>query len=328
MIKIKTWLKTLLKVSGSLVIIWLLASRIQWDVAGFQETIGRIDIPWFLTSLFGVILVLGFKSYRWNLLLRQEGCSYEKSRSFIAYMASFTIGLVTPGRIGEIARLYYVREDTGISFYRSFKTLVTDRIFDFAILIWFGTTGMLYFYNIFGELSGLFYLLIVGLIMFLAWFSGFLLLRKMVNPETASVGMKFILESWNGMFALPMGFPWMLTILAYFLYYFANLLIFKSMGINLSIVDIGFILSLMSLATLLPISLAGFGTREASLVYLLSFYLVKPEVAIIFSLLQFTAFFLWGGILGWIFWLYKPVRLQLIKNDYQAFLFYLRGNKK
>jgi uncharacterized membrane protein YbhN (UPF0104 family) len=322
------WFKTLLKVAGSLIIIWLLFSRIQWDVDGFQKVLHSIDILWFLLSLSGVILVLGFKSYRWNLLLRQEGCNYEKSKSFIAYMASFTIGLVTPGRIGEIARLYYVREETEITFYQAFKTLVTDRIFDFAVLIWFGTTGMLYFYKVFNDLNGFFYLLIAALFLLLVWGAGFIILKKLVNPVNASAGMKLVFESWNGMFRLPMALPWVLTLLAYFLYYFANLLIFKSIGIDLSIIDTGFILSLMSLATLIPISLAGFGTREASLIYLLSFYFIKPEVAIVFSLLQFSAFFLWGGIIGLVFWFFKPVKIQLIKDDYLAFMRYLRGKKQ
>ncbi len=324
----KSWLKTLLKIAGSVVIIWLLASRIQWDLAEFKKVLAEIEILWFLLSLSGVVFVLGIKSYRWNLLLIQEGCAYTKWKSFIAYMASFTIGLVTPGRIGEIARLYYVREDTGISFYHSFKTLVADRIFDFTILIWFGVTGMLFFYKVLGDLSGLIYLFTTGLFMFFAWLAGYFIFRKLVNPDTASVGMRFIRETWNGMFRLSMGMPWVLTLVAYFIFYLANFLIFKSIGISLSIIDIGFILSLMSLATLIPISLAGFGTREASLVYLLSFYTVKPEIAIIFSLLQFSAFFLWGGIIGWVFWFYKPVKIQMIKDDYLAFMRYLRGSKK
>ncbi|MFH1118810.1 MAG: lysylphosphatidylglycerol synthase transmembrane domain-containing protein [Bacteroidota bacterium] len=324
----KPWLKNLLKVAGSCVILWLLASRIQWDPAEFKKILAGIHLSWFVLSLSGVLLVLGIKSYRWNLLLMQEGCKYSKFKGFVAYMASFTIGLVTPGRIGEIARLYYVREDTGISFYRSFKTLVTDRIFDFAFLIWFGVTGMLYFYKILGNLNGLIYLMISGLGMIIVWLAGFFLLKKLINPETASTGKRFILESWNGMFRLTMGWPWILTLLAYFIYYFANFLIFKSIGINLSVINIGFILSLMSLATLIPISLAGFGTREASLIYLLSFYAVEPEVAIIFSLLQFSAFFLWGGVIGLIFWIKKPVKMQMIKDDYFAFMCYLRGSKQ
>ena len=324
----KPWVKSLLKITGSVLIIWLLVSRISWDADEFKRVLSDLDIGWFLLSLSGVVVVLGIKSVRWNLLLQQEDCNYPKWKSFMAYMSSFTIGLVTPGRIGEIARLYYVREDTGVTFYRSFKTLVADRIFDFAMLAWFGFTGMLYFYKVMGDISGLFYLLITAAIMFTAWGLAYFGLKVFIHPDTSRIGLKFIRETWNGMFNLPMVLPWLLTIVAYFLFYVANWMIFESIGIRLSIIDIGFILSLMSLATLIPISLAGFGTREASLVYLLSFYAINPEVAIVFSLLQFTAFFLWGGIIGLLFWFYKPVKLNLIREDYRAFILYLKGKKQ
>ena len=324
----KPWFKSLLKIGGSLLIIWLLVSRISWDTDEFKRVLSGLHVGWFLLSLTGVVVVLGIKSVRWNLLLQQESCNYPKWKSFIAYMSSFTIGLVTPGRIGEIARLYYVREDTGITFYRSFKTLVADRIFDFAMLAWFGLTGMLYFYKVMGDVSGLVYLLITAAILLFAWGLAFWLFKIFIRPDTPRVGLKFILETWNGMFNLTMALPWLLTLLAYFSFYIANWMIFKSIGISLSIVDIGFILSLMSLATLIPISLAGFGTREASLIYLLSFYAINPEVAIVFSLLQFSAFFLWGGIIGLFFWFYKPVKMNLIREDYRAFIQYLKSKKQ
>lgn len=323
----KPWVKTLLKVLGTAIIIGLLVSRIDWDLEEFERVFRQLDILWLVLSLSGVILVLGLKSFRWNLLLRLEDCNYPKWSSFIAYMSSYTIGLVTPGRVGEIARLYYVREETGITFYRSFKTLIADRIFDFAILIWFGVTGMMYFYKALGDISGLIYLLLAALMMLTAWGIGYLLLKKFINPDTSPSGLRFIREIWNGMFGLPMFYPWLLTIVAYLIFYYANMMIFKSIGISLTLVDIGFILSLMSLATIVPISLAGFGTREASLVYLLSFYAINPETAIVFSLLQFSAFFLWGGLIGLFFWLYKPVKMKMIREDYQAFRNFLKLRK-
>lgn len=316
----RSFFSNLLKLTGSALILWLLVSRIDWDVQTFRNIIKEIKPAWFLLSLSGVILVLGIKSIRWNLLLRQEGCSYPLLNSFHAYLTSFTIGLITPGRLGEIARLYYVREDTGVNFYTSFKTIVADRIFDFAILFWFGATGMLYFYKVFGHFHGLVYLLGTGIVMYAMWMVvNFLLKTLFKNPKPASL-INLVKETWSGLFRSMMILPWGLTLLAYLFFYIANQWIFKSIGVELQVTDIGFILSLMSLATLIPISIAGFGTREASLVYLLGFYGINPEVAIVFSLLQFSAFFLWGGITGLIGWLIKPVSISLIKKDYQTFV--------
>lgn len=324
----KSWLNTLLKIAGSGLILWLLVSRINLKPDEFVRVISDLHLRWFLFSLFGVVVVLGIKSVRWNILLKQEHCDYSGWKSFIAYMSAFTIGLVTPGRVGEIARLYYVREDTGISFYRSFKTLVADRIFDFALLFWFGGAGMLYFYRLLGDFSGYLYLLLTALVMLFIWGAGYWILRLLVRHESAPVSFRFIKETWNGMFRPAMFLPWFLTMLAYFLFYIANQMILKSIGIELNIIDVSFILSLMNLVTIIPVTLAGFGTREVSLVYLLSFYAVTPETAIVFSLLQFSAFFLWGGIIGLIIWFYKPVSIRMILEDYRAFIRYLKGAKQ
>lgn len=273
----------ILKVLGSALILWLLIRHISWDKDTFREVLSNLKAGWFILSLTGVLLVLGVKSIRWNLLLRQESCNYPFTKSLHAYLASFTIGLITPGRLGEIARLYYVREDTGINFYTSFKTIVADRIFDFALLVWFGITGMLYFYKVAGDFHGIVYLGAVGMLMLGGWFVIKVAIEKLFkNPRPLSL-VNLVKQIWQSLFDKAMLLPWMLTLLAYYLFYVANQWIFKSIGIDLGITDIGFILSLMSLATLIPISIAGFGTREASLVFLLAFYGINPEVAIVFS---------------------------------------------
>lgn len=304
----------LLKVIGSLAILAFLITRINWDPQQFTTVFNRLNLNWYLISLTGVILVLGFKSVRWNLLLKAEGCIYPYYSAFLAYMSSFTIGLLTPGRVGEIARLYYVRSERKIDFFHSFKTIVIDRIFDFAMLIWFGTSGILFYYKVLGNQHALLYLLIVGVIMLIAWITGKIIL-KMIKSDKQRVWFTFIYEAWTEMFHAKMIVPWLLTLLAYLIFYVANWFILLSLGQRITLTEVGFILSLMSLVTLIPITIAGFGTREASLIFLFSFYGLSPEIAVIFSLLQFIAFFLWGGLIGWLFWMIKPVKLSLIKDD-------------
>lgn len=312
------------KILGSLAIIFLLITRIEWEPEIFISVYERINLALFILSLSGVIVVLGLKSIRWNMLLRAEKCNYSYLSAFSAYMVSLMIGLITPGRVGEIAKLYYVRQERDIDFYHAFKTIVTDRIFDFAILIWFGLAGMLYFYKILGDISGFLYLIISALVMLFSWLIGYTLLSKIKSSKTT---ITFIKESWNEMFHKRMYVPWLLTFAAYFASYGSVLLIFWSINLKLSIIDVAFIVSLMNLVTLIPITLAGFGTREVSLIYLLSFYHIGPEEAVVFSILQFIAFFLWGGIIGLIFWIRKPLKLKLIVDDSKKVLNFIKRKK-
>ncbi|HLN52236.1 MAG TPA: lysylphosphatidylglycerol synthase transmembrane domain-containing protein [Lentimicrobium sp.] len=314
----------LLKILGSLAFVFLLITQIEWERGIFVNLYQQLNLPLFVLSLSGVIIVLGLKSVRWNLLLKAENCDYSYLSAFSAYMVSLMIGLVTPGRIGEIAKLYYVRQEKEIDFYHSFKTIVTDRIFDFAFLIWFGLAGMLYFYKILGDFSGITYILITAITMFLAWYSGYLVLKSIKSQRTI---IAFIRESWNEMFMNKMFIPWILTFAAYLASYASVMLIFWSINIKLNIIDVAFIVSLMNLVTLIPITLAGFGTREVSLIYLLSFYAIGPEQSVVFSFLQFIAFFLWGGLIGLAFWIRKPLKLKLIIDDSKKMLGFIKRRK-
>lgn len=108
---------------------------------------------------------------------------------------------------------------------------------------------------------------------------------------------------------------WGITIVAYIMYFGFSWLIMIALHLTPSYIDVVFIMSIMSLSTIIPLSVAGFGTREATLVLLFAYYGLASETAISFSLMHFTAFFLWGGLIGLVFWLLMPISLQQVKDD-------------
>jgi len=71
-----------------------------------------------------------------------------------------------------------------------------------------------------------------------------------------------------------------------------------------------FVVSVGNVLSFLPISIAGIGTRDASYVLLLSSLGKSHEEAIVFSNLVLICFYLFGGILGLISYLIKPIELK------------------
>lgn len=306
----------LIKLLGSALILFILFRLIDFDKAQFVEIVKQMNLKYYLFSLFGVVTVLAVKSFRWQQIIKNEGYSYSPKKAFGAYMASFTIGIITPGRIGEIARLYYLREDCEISFLVSFRTIVTDRIFDIGVLFMLAIGGLFYYSGIIPD--QVYLAVILGVIIF---FSGLFLadfvlklLRKKAKLNQNQI-ILFIHESIKQAVDKRSVKLWAITLLAYMAFYYALAFIFKSVNIDLRIIDIALVFSVVGLVTILPVSWAGFGTREVSLVYLLAFYGVPAETAITFSLLQFGAFFLWGSLIGLIFWFAMPISLKQIKED-------------
>lgn len=156
----------LIKIAGSLVILFVLFRLIDFDPQSFKTILLGLDLTYYLLSLFGVLAVLAIKSIRWQQIVKNEGFYYQARKAFGAYMASFTIGVITPGRIGEIARLYYLRQDCEIDFVPSFRTIVTDRIFDLGVLVMLAVAGLFYYTGLLGEYVYL--SVIVGVIIFFA----------------------------------------------------------------------------------------------------------------------------------------------------------------
>lgn len=313
----KIKLNGIIKIAVTLAILLFLFWKVEFSTQGFGTTLRSVRTGYYLFSLLGVLLVLGIKSYRWRILIRNEGVNYSAYKAFAAYMSSDAIGIVTPGRIGEIARLYYVRQDSEISFYAAFKTLVSDRIFDFTILGWFGLSGMLFYFKTFGDYPGLYYALGVLVLVGLGYFFGINFLRIILRFKKVHrlPVVRFLYESFLAVIGKHSLLMWGITLLAYFMYFAFSWLIMIALHLSPSYMDVAFIMSIMSLSTIIPLSVAGFGTREATLVILFAYYGLASETAISFSLLHFTAFFLWGGLIGLVFWLLMPISLKQVTED-------------
>lgn len=325
----KIKLNSIIKFAVTLAILLFLFWKVEFNAKGFGDTLRSVLPGHYLLSLFGVIAVLGIKSYRWRLLIHNEGSEYSAYKAFGAYMSSDAIGIITPGRIGEIARLYYVRQDTSISFYAAFKTIVSDRIFDFTMLGWFGSSGMLFYFKTFGEFAGIYYalgMLLLFLLGYLFVIKGLAVILRFEKINRLPV-FRFVYESFLAVTGKRAWQMWGITFLAYFMYFAFSWLIMISLKINLTFIDVIFIMSIMSLSTIIPISVAGFGTREATLVALFFYYGLSNEMAIAFSLMHFTAFFLWGGLIGLVFWLLMPISLQQVKDDSKSIFLLFKPEK-
>jgi uncharacterized protein (TIRG00374 family) len=92
----------------------------------------------------------------------------------------------------------------------------------------------------------------------------------------------------------------LLDVLVYFL-------LAKSLGLNISVVTIGWVRAATILATMVPVTISGLGIREGVLIFLLSPYGVAGEEAFALSILIFFATILMVGIIGGLYEISKSV---------------------
>lgn len=282
-----------LRLLGPVLLLVVLA---RLDHAALFDTLGRAT-PWpvVLAVLLNVVNV-HLKVVRWGVLLEVRGIAYPRRRQYGAFMSSLYLGMITPGRVGDVLRVQYLRHERGVSYAEGLASVVMDRIADLYVLVVFAALGVVRFGGILaGELAivawvsvaatvlGPLVLLIPGLAESVAerlW-------RKL--PGVEPTGLTTFLTALRAQ-ARPraLGRTVPLTVAAFLVNYGQAFLMARSLGLTLTYYDAVCLLSIASLLALLPISVSGVGVRE--LFFALAFPVLGygAEVGIAFGLLFFT----------------------------------------
>ncbi|MGC8865817.1 MAG: lysylphosphatidylglycerol synthase transmembrane domain-containing protein [Bacteroidales bacterium] len=320
---IKKIATNLLKALVALGLLGLVVTRTGFTLEAFVNTLKNSSFPWLAASLPGVLIILYIKAYRWHLLLRQKAIHFSPQKSYIAYLTSFFIGLLTPGRFGEIVKVYYVRALPEAGLFKSFQTVIADRFYDLYFLL---SAGLISYLLIFREqqphwIQAAIWAFPAALI--LLW-----MLLKAWRPSNPAQGFfGFLHGSLHLLTGASSLFPWLSTLLAYLAYFLQSWFIARSLHLNIDFLSLSAIMVLTSVVLLLPVTWAGMGTREFSLVMLMALYGISSEQALAFSLLQFTSSFLIGGLTGLAFWFHMPIPRAELRKDYEAIQKLLRFNK-
>jgi len=310
--------KRFLRVIGILILLWVV-SRV--DLARCWTVIKDLNLTYFIASLLLSLPLLLIKAYRWKLLLRLQGIDYPFKETFLVYVGSIYVGLITPGRIGEYAKIFYVKHDKDISIGKAFSSVLADRFLDFIFLLIIAVVGSVIYYDRRWLYPTLFLMLLVIIVVALLMrnaaqtFSSFLFRMIGGRWEGLNLQVNDFLKGISDMTGWGSYYALFLTVVSYGVYFVRCYLIACSLNITIDFLTFVFFMSIMSLAVLLPISIAGLGTREGTLIFLFSQINIPQEVSLSFSLLILLAVNLWTGLLGFIAWSVKPLPVSMVKKD-------------
>jgi glycosyltransferase 2 family protein len=95
--------------------------------------------------LAGILLLtvvnLATRALRWQVYTRRLGLEVPLGRSVVYYMAGFAMS-PTPGKLGEVLRLWLLERCHGVPYDRSVPMLLGDRISDTLVLVLFCLLGV------------------------------------------------------------------------------------------------------------------------------------------------------------------------------------------
>ena len=262
-----------------------------------------------------------FKVRRWDVLLAARGHHYSRLRAWTSFLSAGYVGLLTPGRVGDLLRIQYLRHDLGIAYADGLALLAVDRLCDLYVLLAFAALGIACLGAAFtGQLALVLWLgvALVALGPLLLLFPGLLrrvaaLAYRKLGRTTPTTAEPAPLPDFDRFLAglrhqrppdILRAVAW--TILAFAINYGQGYLLAGALGLDLGLLDIVGLLAVASLLGLLPISISGLGVRE--LCFALAFPLLgySAEAGVIYGLGIFLVIYVAAVLMGFVSWQLAP----------------------
>lgn len=319
--KIKNLAKVLPLV-GIMIFLWIIykldlnevlsvARTIRWDVVLLSLAIG-----------FAAVYV---KSLKWKKIIDYSSLNYSTWNSFVAWMVGFTVGMITPGRIGDFYRVVYLKNENKRPWGLCFATVFLDRLLDIIIMLLIAGAGVLYLVSghdvPFGRQLGIIIgvLLVLGIVFMLVFREG--LVRMIIRPlfyrlvpEKYQKSMKINYSEFFSIFNLMAKNParlvylFVIGLMGWFMAILQAYVLALALNLDVSYVFILSIVPLLNIVELLPISFSGIGTRDAAMIFFMSLVSIKKEAAVAFSLMILITIYILA-LPGLVYWLKHPTKL-------------------
>ena len=287
--RMKSILKNMIKIAVSVVLVVILYINIDLEYV-MQEVMNTT--PRLLAGIIVLATIgMGIEVFKWRVLL--PGVSFVPITKAYMYGNFFTLAL--PGQLfGEAAKIAAFGKFTN-GYDRSVSTVAIDKMTGLTGLMMFGLFGLTFTR---AELPIAFVGIMIAFIVFAAGviFSmrakiireGFLsfieFLRKKTHKfETFCDNAAGVITTWHeylyqpGMLLRSIAYGLLLDAVSVLQY----VLVSRQYGIAVSWIDLCWILPMINVVQSLPISMAGIGVRDVSLVALFTYIGVSAEIAMI-----------------------------------------------
>ncbi len=271
--------------------------------------------PWPLLLAVAVnVLNIHLKVVRWQAILRVRGIHYGTGRAWMAFLTSLYLGMLTPGRVGDVLRAQYLRHDLGVPYAEGMASVVVDRLCDLYVLVVFVAVGGVRYAPVL--VGGLAWVMWAGvaatalgpLVLFVPGVAEAVLGRAFarLSPDGAGAGLATFLAAVRAQIGRPLLFTLPVTVATFVVNYFQGWLIARAIGLPMTLLDATCLLAIASLLGLLPISISGVGVRE--LFFSLAFPMLGFTAAagVTFGLLVFFVIYLVIVAIGLVSWQVAP----------------------
>ncbi len=285
--------KKYLPVFGILLFVYIL---IKIDLQSVLLEIQNANIYFLLIAVLLVFVMMLSETIKWFTIARFQNIKIPFNDALKINMIDNYYGFITPSKVGSVIRAEYLKKYTEGHFGKGLFNFIIDKVMDLSSVIFI---AIVFSYNFkdkldlpIGFFTALFLLFIFGTLFFLKKERSEIILRiiyRKLVPHRFRSQAKSSFESFYDhvpkkryfvLFFLLNSFNWVIN---YTLAYSVGL----SLGINVPFIYYLSIFPLATLVSLIPISIAGLGTREATLISLFGLFGIVATKVFSMSLITF-----------------------------------------
>jgi uncharacterized protein (TIRG00374 family) len=319
---VKRFISLLLPLIGVAIFIWIVRGI---GLQALKEAFRDVEPAKLLIFPVFAAFVTWIRGVRWRHLIRMIDIDYSLPRSMIMWLVGFAAAAVTPGKVGDAMRAYYLSRDTGRNLGECFLTVFIDRLLDLATVLLTGIVALFIFSYYYINLPNLW--LIVGGVAAIFGMVYLLLhgklLRKILQPLFNLIAPdKYKAElsgHFNSFYQSLSTYvrDWRNTTVAIFytLVFWSSVVamaytVTLVLGIDVKFRYVLLMMPMITIVEILPISIAGIGTRDAAAIYFFGIVGVGGAQAVGFSLLYVAVGTYLLAAVGFIAWLLKPAKFR------------------
>ena len=325
--KILRYIKKFLPLIGIIILIIII---INLDLEKIKIAFFSINPIFIVISMSLLLPIILIKIYVWDIILKEQKIKLNFYQLLKIYMIGYFYSSITPGFLGHLMRIPYIKEKTGEPYGKLFVNIFIDttvRTIAEYFIILIGA------FIIFGSYPEIFTILIVfftiiGLILF--YFikkergeKFFYRLVKYFIPKKLKGSLyRFIDTFYNDFPKLNrLIIPFVLGLVVWILIFSQEYIVVYAMSVNIPYIYFLVLFPIANIAGYLPITIAGLGMREFTSIMIFStFFSVAKEEILVFTLVGFLITDIFPGFLGFIFCLTEAGdgnRKKIIrKNNY------------
>ena len=316
----------ILKVSISFSILYWVLANISFADIGASLCSAKISFVLIATLI--TILMRYIAAYQMKLLTSNQGLSLSTNKIFeINFITSFYELFLPSGLSGGVIRWYkFSKPDKKKA--GAFTSIIFNRLFETIMIVFLGITFCLLDIPPGMNRTMIVTLLIVLMILLILYFLVFnkrislFLWKKTENinlmPGVLKEKLYKLYKSLNQIQSLSYRTQllfFLLSLTSHIIGTFSFLIFAKSLGIDLSFVNIGWIRSFLTITVMIPISISGLGVREGTLIVALNTYGITSTVVIVLSILLYARTIFIGCIGGLIEAYYLTISNRRVSID-------------